>query len=84
MTTNSNAIKLINLGEIYPGDLFMVVDRERKRYTLKFEMYTDKYVTFKQMGRNTVRQIQVDTNMAAIWVHNQYTRIEPVFKEKVY
>ena len=75
-------IKIMDIGEITPGDYFQVVDRERKRYTLKFESLTPKFAVLKQMGRGTTRQVRLEHDLVGVWVQSNFRSVEKVFKEE--
>ena len=77
MTT---AIRVMDIGDIYPGEYFQVVDRERKRFTLKYESITPKFVVLKQMGRDTSRIVKLEHDLVGLWVQSNFRALERVFK----
>ena len=69
-------VTIAHIGEVFPGQLFQVVDRERKKYTLKYESNTGSTVVFKQMGRNTTKLIKLENDNLNIWLQNNYRKIQ--------
>jgi len=69
------------LGEILPGDYFQVVDaKSNQKFTLKYEYDSENKSHFKQMGRNTTRTLQCDTDVMDFWLGTTYKQIERVIK----
>jgi len=69
-------VTIAHIGEVHPGQLFTVVDRERKKYTLKYESISGGNVVFKQMGRNTTKMIKLENDNLNIWLQNNYRKLE--------
>jgi len=69
-------VTIAHIGEVFPGQLFTVVDRERKKYTLKYESNSGSTVIFKQMGRNTTKMIKLENDTLNIWLQNNYRKLE--------
>lgn len=80
MTAN----RIQGIGEIEEGDVLQVVDREGKRYSLKYEGEFGPKARFKQMGRNTTRVVECDSDAADMFLRATYKRIERVIKDKRY
>ena len=73
-------IKIMDVGEIQPGDLFQVTDRERKKFTLKYETIDPKYVHLKQMGRGSTRTVKLEHDIVNLWIQNNYRNVEKIQK----